>query len=77
LGALTGLLVGLTTASVTTTVLASVLAVATAFIGLAGKAKFLDGLVNHARVASFVGASLPAPSVLSKELNCHDNEGPP
>jgi hypothetical protein len=56
LGALTGLLVGLTTASVTTTVLASVLAVATAFIGLAGETKFLDGVVNHARVASFAGA---------------------
>lgn len=56
LGALTGLLVGLTMASVTTTVLASVLAVATAFVGLAGEAKFLNGLVNHARVASFAGA---------------------
>lgn len=56
LGALTGLLVGLTTASVTTTVLASVLAVGTSFIGLAGDAKLLDGVVNHARVASFAGA---------------------
>lgn len=53
LGCLAGLLVGLTTANVTATVLSSILAIGTAFLGLAGDAKFLQGAYNSGRLIGF------------------------